>query len=502
MVAHRIPSGASGSPLISRRQLVNGALAAVGGVAALTLTACGGSVTATSGGATSSAATVSRSVARTTATTSALVSSAAASAVTTSAPVAVAASTKAAVLGGKIRFSYTGGPPMDAVYGKLTSTFNANHPGAQVAATGDWNWDNNKYIVQASGGDAADVVWTSETFNTQLWIAGVTHTLDSFIATDAQFKPGDYFDTVIKAYQYQGKQIGLPMLWGAYVMYYNKSLFDKAGQQYPDAAWTWDKLLSAAKALTQPAGDPSVLGQYGFETRNHQNVWSQWIWGDGGQLFSADGRTCTMGTPEAIAGIQHWLDLVYKDQVAPTPKALSANKLSDAFHTGKTAMIWNAIYFLPTYRKNPSLDFDVAPIPMGPKAHQTTLPTDGLDMWKGTRDADLAWAFMKYLVSEESQKALWIGGVGGLPVQKAAAQLLLTDPGKPQHKQVYIDAFAYAKPAFTDPYGQNAIDVLQKQGKFGDMWQNNLPAQSVLTAAMPLVNKAIQDQIKATPVAK
>jgi len=42
-------------------------------------------------------------------------------------------------------------------------------------------------------------------------------------------------------------------------MYYNKSLLDKAGQQYPDVTWTWDKLLSAAKTYVD---DHAAFGPF------------------------------------------------------------------------------------------------------------------------------------------------------------------------------------------------------------------------------------------------
>ena len=500
-------------PLTRRVLLRTGAISVGAFAGGALLAACGGSGSATGQAAstsaaalataaaavsTSSAAAAATKAVSTSASATTAASQATSSKAVTSPTASVAAATKSAAPAGKIRFSYVGGQPNDTVFSKLAGQFNAQNPGAQVSVEGTWNWDNNKYLVQASGGDAADVVWSSETYAPQLSIAGATSDLDSYIAKDAQFKASDYFQTVLDAYKYQGKQVGLPILWGAYVMWYNKTLFDIAGQAAPDATWTWDTFLAAAKALTKPSSDPAVFGQYGFETRNHQNVWSPWVWGTGGDLFSADGLTCTLSSPESIAGMQYVLDLMHKWKVAPTAKDLAAQKLTEAFGpTGKVAMIWNAIYLLPTYNKYTSFEWDIAPIPKGPHAYFTTNPTSGLAMWKGTHAPDTAWEFMRYLVSEEAEKLYVTSGVSGMPVQKAAAQLILTQPGPPAHKQVFYDAFAYAKPAFTTPYGQNAINILQSQGKFGDMWTQGLPAQDVLTAAMPLVNAAIQAQITA-----
>lgn len=499
---------------MTRRRLLQGVVATAGGAAALALAACGSSAAVTSQAASSQATvrptvssaasaavtaptTASQAATSSQAITSAPTSSAATSTAAAPATTVAASKTAPAAVPGKIRFSYTPGPAFDKVYTGLASQFQAQNPGTQVSAEGTWDWDNNKYIVQATGGSAADIVWSDETYDTQLYTAGVTQPLDSYIATDAQYKLTDYFESAMAGYRFQGKQIGLPMLCGPYVLWYNKSVFDQAGQKYPTPSWTWDDFLSTATALTKPSGDAAVFGQYGFETRNHQNVWVPWIFGEGGQIFSDDNTKSLMDSPEAIAGIQYWLDVVYKHKVAPTPKDLSDRKLgTNAFGmTGKVGMVYNGIYFWNGYKKNQSLDFDITFIPHGPKSNATNLPTDGLVMWKGTRAADTAWSFMKFLVSQPAEEQYVTGGVDGMPVNKAAAQIILKQPGPPANKQAFYDVFQFAKPTFTDPYGQNAISVLQKDGKFADMWNNNLNVHDTLAAAVPLMNKAIQAQI-------
>lgn len=44
------------------------------------------------------------------------------------------------------------------------------------------------------------------------------------------------------------------------ILYYNKDVFDAAGETYPDETWTWEKVTIAAKNMTDPA-----IGQYGFQ---------------------------------------------------------------------------------------------------------------------------------------------------------------------------------------------------------------------------------------------
>ena len=47
----------------------------------------------------------------------------------------------------------------------------------------------------------------------------------------------------------QGKLMGLPMETDAYLLYYNRGLFDARDMAYPDVAWTPEQLIERAMAL-------------------------------------------------------------------------------------------------------------------------------------------------------------------------------------------------------------------------------------------------------------
>ena len=289
------------------------------------------------------------------------------------------------------------------------------------------------------GGDAADLVWTSENFVTPLFAKGVVREVDGYLSRDKSFKLADYYDTVINAYRFRGKQTGMPVNFGAYVMHYNKTLFERAGRKLPDDTWTWDTFLDAARSLTRPATDGS-FGQYGFETRLHENVYSSWLWNAGGDLFDAEGTKPLFDRPESIEGMQYLVDLLHRHRVAIAPEVIQRQTGSNPYGnntfglTGKVAMVFNAIYFLPSYRQGEGLqqmEWDVAPIPKGARGRTTTNPTAGVTMWSGSKAPDAAWAFMRYLVSEEASRTYVDMALDGLPVHKGAADLVLKDSARP-----------------------------------------------------------------------
>ena len=63
----------------------------------------------------------------------------------------------------------------------------------------------------------------------------------------------DFIPGARDAATFEGKVFGVPALVDNLAIVYNKTLFDEAGLEYPNADWTWDDLRSAAKALTDPA---------------------------------------------------------------------------------------------------------------------------------------------------------------------------------------------------------------------------------------------------------
>jgi hypothetical protein len=114
-------------------------------------------------------------------------------------------------------------------------------------------------------------------------------------------------------------------------------------------------------------------------------------------------------------------------------------------------------------------------------------------MWNGTKAPDATWVYMRHLISEPSARTYIAEGMNGMPVNKAAAQLILQDPRPPKNKQLFFDAFKYAKPAFTTPYGNAAWNVLSAEMK--PMWDNGEPANKILKEAVAKVNVQMQNDI-------
>lgn len=68
----------------------------------------------------------------------------------------------------------------------------------------------------------------------------------------------------LSSYQADGKTWAVPYRQDSWVLFYNRTLFEKAGVKTPDGSWTWDDYAAASKELTTElkAAGSKAVGDY------------------------------------------------------------------------------------------------------------------------------------------------------------------------------------------------------------------------------------------------
>ena len=195
-------------------------------------------------------------------------------------------------------------------------------------------------------------------------------------------------------YKADGKPVAYGVAAETVVMYYNKSMFDKAGVAYPpstlDKAWTWDEFVANAKKLTldkngkhpDEAGfDAQNITQYGCLVENL--AWQlEWpILSNGGGFYSADGSKVTIGDPAATEAIQKVADLYLKDHVAPLSIGSTDDGVQRGLIAGTVAMTTNGTWNVGTClntAKEQGLNYGIAVLPK--MKQSATLATAGTNV--------------------------------------------------------------------------------------------------------------------------
>ncbi len=205
---------------------------------------------------------------------------------------------------------------------------------------------------------------------------------------------------------YEGKQYAIPFAPDVSIMFYNKTHFKEAGLDPEKGPETWTEFIDYAQKLTRD-------GRYGYTYNGgggQMFTFVPYIWSNGGDLLSEDGKTCLLDQPEAIEALQLYDDLTNKYKVAPEGvTTYSWSESQDAFLTGKVSMTVLGNSQLYTFlTEHPDFDFGVCLIPKKDgKEHTSFGGGDLIAIMEQSKHKDAAWDFVEYALSEEVQVELF-----------------------------------------------------------------------------------------------
>lgn len=281
--------------------------------------------------------------------------------------------------------------------------FEAKYPGVTVQLESVPQGYGDKLLTQFAAGTAPDIFQIGDGDVAKFASQGVLEPLDPYITGDNPLDTSVLFPTVLDIGKSNGHQYALTKDYSPLVIFYNKTLFDKAGVAYPAENWTWADFLTAAQKLTKADGS-----QWGIQL---PDSWGDWLWTRGimpivyqnkGDFISPDGTKTTgyLNSDATIQAIQWYVDKFMKEKVAPTKDDVASFAGQDLFQTGKVAMLMTGRWPLATYEADPTLNFGTMMLPMGVQ-HGNAICWAGFGMYSKGTNKDTAWAFLKYIGAEE-----------------------------------------------------------------------------------------------------
>ncbi len=167
-----------------------------------------------------------------------------------------------------------------------------------------------------------------------------------------------------------GKIVMVPHGVTTWVLYYNKSIFDKAGVSYPDAniPMTWTEYSELAAKLTSGSGNDKVYGAL------HVN-WPMFWYGEaimaqhGGESFYNEKGLSNIEHPSFAKALKRTFNMQHVDKSVPTYADIAISKTGpQAFMGGKYGMIMQGGWLLDwaadkaTYPRD--WELGIAPMPV------------------------------------------------------------------------------------------------------------------------------------------
>jgi multiple sugar transport system substrate-binding protein len=328
---------------------------------------------------------------------------------------------------------FTGGDR--PAYEGMISQFNATHSDIQVTMdVQPWDTIGQKLPTAMATGQGPDLA--TPDFNVATIIqyikAGTIAPLDQLYGAGANtISPKALPGTIVSSFKYGGHMYAVPANFATLLLYYNKTLFAKAGIKKPPA--TMAEMRADAVKLTNKGQH-----QYGIALADHQTIsmWPILIWAEGGDITNSHGCSVLSSAKTRFA-MQVWGTLVAKNGISPV--GLTGQEADNLFSAQKAAMEMNGPWATGEYTPA-KVNYSVAPIPIGSSGKRVTLAsTVPIIVNKASNNLSAVYTFLAWWTSKPAQEYLALHS--GFP----PARVDMTGDAKLKQNQ-WVPKFAAAVP--------------------------------------------------------
>jgi multiple sugar transport system substrate-binding protein len=293
--------------------------------------------------------------------------------------------------------------------------FEAAHPTVRVdLKVYSWTEGPGKIAQMVKQGHPPEIARVATTSIPQYVSAGLIDPLDAEISPDfrAQFIP----TLINQAAQYQGRTFGLPITTSTRALYYNKTLFQRAGIASPPT--TWDEMRDDAIKISALGGGVHGLGLQGAGP-DVDVYYYYFLLGNGGEMLAPDGIRAAFNTPAGTQALSYLQGLVKAGATEPDPSTVSRTDLESGFVAGRYGMILTATKLASQLDKTKPFEYGLAPIPYNTQP-ATIGVVDSLVMFSHAGNKAAAWSFIQFIY-QEKYRVRYALTEGVLPETIAAA---------------------------------------------------------------------------------
>ena len=262
----------------------------------------------------------------------------------------------------------------------------------------------------------------------------------------ADFDLPAYLDQFVPAAVQEGyhdkKLYGMNMLFGARVLYYNTTLFNRMGLPTPYELWKegkWDMEHFRETCAKLANNDPDPKQRIYGVRLNTESFWPL-LWSMGGDGLNLETGEVKLDSPETIAAFEFQMKLI-KDGLSPG-RELEKDP-SFQFESGRIGMLFGWAGEAVRFKDSGFLEWDIAPIPEGKGGRWTTAKGNQLVISANCTHPVAAWRWMQYLVSEKCEREMYVVARRSIPTRKTLLEKEYSVPNAdpkvpPRHPEVYF----------------------------------------------------------------
>ncbi|MEV6354311.1 extracellular solute-binding protein [Streptomyces hydrogenans] len=288
----------------------------------------------------------------------------------------------------------------DKVFKKLAEDFTKKHPKVTVKYVNvPFGEAQNKFKNAAqSGSGAPDVIRSEVAWTPEFADLGYLAPLDGTAALKDQ---GDFLEQAAASTKYNGKTYAVPQVIDSMGVFYNKKIFKEASVEVP-------KNITELKTVSATIKEKT--GKTGLYLRGDDPYWFlSFLYGEGGDLVDAEKKTVTFDNEAGVKAFKTVKDLV-DSKAAITDATNGWDNMQAAFKDGKVAMMINGPWAVAdTYAGKEFADkanLGIAPVPAGSAGQGAPQGGHNLAVYAGSKNLDASYAFAEYMTSAESQATI------------------------------------------------------------------------------------------------
>ncbi|AKN71058.1 ABC transporter substrate-binding protein [Streptomyces sp. PBH53] len=279
----------------------------------------------------------------------------------------------------------------------LVKEYEKQHSGVKIeVSVYSWNDVDRKVKEMVEAGDAPDLAQIGA--YADYAAAGKLYPASDLLSIRTQ---ADFLSQLSDAGQWKHTQYGIPFAASTRVLFYNKTLFSKAGITPPT---TWDQLAADAEALKAKGVKYPFALPLGPEEAQAETM--QWLLsgGNGGSGYTDDVGTYTIDSAANVETFS-WLkdELVGKDLTGPVaPGKLNRADAFAAFADGQVGML-NGHPTLIQQAEKKGVKFGMVPMPgRTGKARASMGVADWMMAFKQNGHADQIGDFLDFVYTEKN----------------------------------------------------------------------------------------------------
>lgn len=302
------------------------------------------------------------------------------------------------------------------IFNQILDEFKSKHP--QVTIVDDSQSDegafNSMMAADIASGNLANIFRIQGVANLADYIDnGLLLDVSSYLEQDSQWG-GGFTEGSLSYFQVPGHEgtYAIPMESGVIGVYYNKTLFQKAGiDKFPE---TWKEFLAVIEKLKESGVTPLAMGAQSTYMAGHlhDQIFYKWVGTNGAKLLGSREKKWT--DEDVVQSLQYVKDLVDAGAFDKSAAGMTDDIALMQFQQGKAAMVitgpWNITNFTDEAKTPVAKDIDVANFPYfeeKPEFKNENMQTLGCYMINGElegKEKELTVELIKMLTSKEAAK--------------------------------------------------------------------------------------------------